>query len=502
MAYPTILDSLNNIVPGTAAGVSSTMNTPPTTGSTIINALNGGVNALETKVGIDNSLVVTTIDYLLKNTGGGHNHDGIGSKQILATGLSIAGLASNAILQVNAGGTAISSTGLIPPSSAIVGISDTQTISNKVNIGTDTGTQTLQNKTISTGSILDANADPSFSYHSMSRQAIINPAFQNWQRLQFSSNTTTNPSTSTYTADQWKVEIANTGVLPATIIHSQQTHTPGDIAGAYYFYRINVNSAGSGFGNNDYYRLTQPIESATRNLCGLSRKITLSFYAKSSIASYKLGYAFGQNYGTGGSPTAEESIMGGSVTLTTSWVKYTVSVTTNTLIGKTFGTNNDDSFKVYLFQMWGTTIGINYGLGVASSFVGSGNIDISQIQLCSGGVSLPYQPTNPADDLNRCKRYYQIAGFTGQALNVTSLLISAPFNPQLRVATTNVIINTNADGSGTDGSIDKYGTGSIVVISPTLTSTANYARQIVPGSGSPFVGAALYDGSIKVDVAL
>lgn len=69
MAYPSTLDSFTNPT------ANQTLNAP--SHSTIETAQNTAAAALETKVGIDSSAVVTTIDYLLKNTTSsdpGHKH--------------------------------------------------------------------------------------------------------------------------------------------------------------------------------------------------------------------------------------------------------------------------------------------------------------------------------------------------------------------------------------------------------------------------------------------
>lgn len=47
-----------------------------------INDLQTVVEALETKVGIDGSAIATTLDYKLKNTTAGHDHDGSNSKKV------------------------------------------------------------------------------------------------------------------------------------------------------------------------------------------------------------------------------------------------------------------------------------------------------------------------------------------------------------------------------------------------------------------------------------
>lgn len=292
----------------------------------------------------------------------------------------------------------------------------------------------------------------------MARQAIINGGFDISQRngLLFSS---ANPVTTTYLIDRWKVLFSNSGTLPTTITHSQQAHTPGDIPFAFYFYRIAPNGAGSGFGANDYYALVQPIEFGTRFLSGNGKKVTVSFWAKSSIASKRLGITLVQSYGTGGSPSASEVINGTNITLTATWTKYSWTFTTNTLTGKTFGTNNDDSLNLYFQVMWGTAIEAQVGAATAESFIGSGNIDISQVQFNTDEAILPYLPFGLNQELIRCQRYYeksfsintapaQAAGDTGAlayrgvVAGVNTFSLNVPYKVVKRISPSVTFYNT------------------------------------------------------------
>lgn len=47
-----------------------------------MNLVQDTIMNIEKKIGIDNSLVVTSLDYILKNTTGGHDHDGSDSKKL------------------------------------------------------------------------------------------------------------------------------------------------------------------------------------------------------------------------------------------------------------------------------------------------------------------------------------------------------------------------------------------------------------------------------------
>lgn len=109
------------------------------------------IEALQTKVGIDSSAVITSLDYILKNTTGGHDHDGTDSKKVIATNLDVAGLTALGLLRANAGGTALESAGVAV--SDLITATSTTTLTNKTLTApviatiVNTGTLTLPTST-------------------------------------------------------------------------------------------------------------------------------------------------------------------------------------------------------------------------------------------------------------------------------------------------------------------------------------------------------------------
>ncbi len=268
----------------------------------------------------------------------------------------------------------------------------------------------------SMGNIIDhetrlAIVEGAYPLTDMARQAIINGNFDVWQR-----GTTRTDSTDVsgyFLADRWLMQlVANGGTLP-TVTQSRLSLTPGDVPGTFYGYRINVNGAGTALGTSSQAYIAQKIENGTRFLCGSGKKVTLSFWAKSDISGKKLGVNLFQDYGLGGSPSATETLVGTTFSLTSTWTKYSFTFTTNTLVGKTFGTNNDDSLHLRIQSMWGTSIGSRFNTASAETFVGAGNIDIIQVEVCAGEVALPFQPRSFAEELALCQRYFEKSYDTG-----------------------------------------------------------------------------------------
>lgn len=244
--------------------------------------------------------------------------------------------------------------------------------------------------------------------HYISRQSVINGNFDIWQR---GTSLTLSANTLQFLSDRWQdYHNADSGTLP-TLIRSRQIINSGEVDKSFYCSRLNINGAGSGFGSNARGFYFQRAEYGTRYLCGNNKKVTVSFWARSSISNKRLGLYLIQSYGTGGSPSSSETINGANWTLTSSWAKYTCTFTTNTLSGKTFGTNNNDYLDIHFAYIWGD----NYKSFVNSTsnetYVGSGDIDIAQVQLCAGDQALTFNPISYDQELYKCQRYFELLGF-------------------------------------------------------------------------------------------
>lgn len=285
---------------------------------------------------------------------------------------------------------------------------------NKIYKKDSSGTETAVGGTKATASEVAIGTDDTkyttplavapYANQSMARQAIMNGNFDVWQR---GTSVALADVTVTYLADRWADSIdKNTGTLP-TLTRAKVALTSGQSYKTYYSSKLTTNGAGTSLGAGSYHTYSQKIENGTRYLCGDGKKVTVSFLASSSIANKKLGVYFVQAYGTGGSPTGVEVLNGTNFTLTSNLTFYSYTFTTNTLSGKTFGTNNDDYLQLAFMNMWGSTYQSWLGAGSAETYVGAGDIYIAQVQLCAGDVALPFQPKSFEEELRACMRYYE-----------------------------------------------------------------------------------------------
>lgn len=226
------------------------------------------------------------------------------------------------------------------------------------------------------------------------KNAIINGDFRINQRA-FTSTT----ADGAYGFDRW-LPFISTG----TVTYSAQTFTPGTAPVAGYeginFARI-ATSGQSVAGA--YSVLSQRIEDA-RTFAG--QTIVVSFWAKAASGTPKVGVQLRQNFGTGGSPSANVEIPISAVTLSTSWARYSVSVAVPSVSGKTFGTTANSSYLQ--LNLW-TSSGSDSATLSSNIGIQNATIDFWGVQAEAGSVATAFQTATGTiqGELAACQRYYQ-----------------------------------------------------------------------------------------------
>jgi hypothetical protein len=211
------------------------------------------------------------------------------------------------------------------------------------------------------------------------KNKVINGDFGVWQR----GTSKVLTSGDTYLADRWRTGMS--AISSGTITVSQQTFTPGTapVAGyeSAYFWRIAGASTPTGL---SYLATDQPIEDI-RTLAG--QTVTFSFWAKSDV-NRNVDIGFVQYFGVGGSATLQPTI--GTVAVTTSWSRLSITYVVPSIVGKTIGPNSCGVFRVYhpqnvnfTFDMWG-------------------------VQMEAGPVATPFTTASGSvgGELALCQRYY------------------------------------------------------------------------------------------------
>jgi hypothetical protein len=207
------------------------------------------------------------------------------------------------------------------------------------------------------------------------KNKIINGDFGIWQR-----GTSFNATSGVFTADRWlSYQDAGTGTT------TQQTFTPGTAPVAGYEGTYFIRSAKTSTASGTHVPVYQRIEDA-RLFAG--QTATISFWAKADTTTV-VTPAIYRNYGTGGSTT--ESFSASTITLTSSWARYSATFTIPSISGKTVGTNSclevqpiriTDSLT-HTFDVWG-------------------------VQFEAGPVATPFQTATGTiqGELAACQRYY------------------------------------------------------------------------------------------------
>ena len=225
------------------------------------------------------------------------------------------------------------------------------------------------------------------------RNVLHNGRFNVWQRG-------AGPFTSNYTADRWGLaDVTDTmSATQVTATDSDRTAI-GDESVRTFLQVAVVGDAGS----SSFSYFNQPIE-RLRRLAG--KTTTLSFWARSTAGTPRLGINALQYMGTGGSPSAHAWALatGNTVTLSTTWTRYTSVITMPSAIGKTLGTDDNSYTGLAFFTSsgGGSSSAPSGGIGTQSF-----TLQIWGVQLEIGSTATPLEALDPEDDLRHCQRFYQ-----------------------------------------------------------------------------------------------
>jgi hypothetical protein len=212
------------------------------------------------------------------------------------------------------------------------------------------------------------------------KNKIINGDFGVWQRGTSFTLGLTNPA---YVADRFQVGF---NIVPTNVTVTRQTATPGELVipgygDAKYYQKITSTTVGS----MTVMTLATQIEDV-QTFAG--QTVTFSFYAKADSNRSLTGGILRQNFGSGGSTSVNVSLA--SANLTTSWQRFTSTITLGSISGKTIGANNH--------------LLIRYDLPVANGAV----IDTFGWQVEAGSTATAFQTATGTiqGELAACQRYY------------------------------------------------------------------------------------------------
>jgi hypothetical protein len=309
------------------------------------------------------------------------------------------------------------------------------------------------------------------------KNKIINGDFGVWQR----GTSFTGYATKTYTADRWTSEYAGTG---ATRTVSRQTFTPGTapVAGYEGQFYLSYNRSVAGTSPGDY--LTYRIEDV-RAFAG--QTATISFWAKANASMSLSDITFYQEFGSGGSGTTTTTTS--AKTITTSWARYTTTVSVPSVSGKTIGTSSD--------------LAIYFVLPSSGTFT----FDIWGVQLESGSTATAFQTATGTiqGELGACQRYYYklTNGVVNAALmaafyySASSINAYVPFPVTMRTSPTiDQVTGTNYYSFVRNGGTDTFNsftldqanaTGVAIYNNSEASGTAGQAGYIFANNAAAFL---------------
>jgi hypothetical protein len=322
--------------------------------------------------------------------------------------------------------------------------------------------------------------------------AIINGAFEINQRG-FTSSTAF-----AYTFDRW-LNTVNGGTVTA----SAQTFTPGSAPISGYEARNFLRTITTGQTAAGAYALANQRIEDVRTFAG--ETVTLSFFAKAGSGTPKMAVSLEQNFGTGGSPSAAVSTHGGQVTLSTSWARYSVTISVPSIAGKTLGTNNNSILTAALWFSAGTDFNSETGsLGIQSN-----TFDIWGVQLEAGSTATPFRrnANSLQGELAACQRYYYRLGTEHNSFGSGSFADSLNSYHQVRML---VPMRTSPTISFSAVGTFKHAVPGVADVTLTNIIASNpkaYDFQVVASSGSNAAfqtgrGATFFSaGSATIDVS-
>jgi hypothetical protein len=201
-----------------------------------------------------------------------------------------------------------------------------------------------------------------------------------------------------------------------------------------------------------------------------NQTVTISFWAKAASGTPSVSFEFRQGFGTGGSPSDTVEAAGGAqkFAISTSWTRYSKTITLPSIAGKTLGTNNNSRLEC---NIW-VSAGAGFNARTNSLGIQSNTFDIWGLQVEAGSVATPFATATGtlATELTACKRYFRktydinvtpgTSGANGyQYSSLLSVANNSPYNAHIiegmRTAPTVVIYGHN----GTAGTVSEGSNG-------------------------------------------
>ena len=250
----------------------------------------------------------------------------------------------------------------------------------------------------------------------------------------FSSTTTTG----TYTFDRWAC-----GMSDGTVTVSAQVFTPGSAPVAGYEFANYVRIVTSGqTATSASSNFVQRIEDI-RTFAG--QTVTVSFWAKAATGTPQIAVGGTQNFGTSGSSFVRLTAQ--KVTLSTSWARYSATLSVPSISGKTIGTGN----STLIMEFW-VSSGSDFATRTDTLGIQNNTFEMAGFQVEEGSVATAFQTATGTiqGELAACQRYYVRYSSTdvfhsyanGMTTSTTVGYVTVPLPVEMRTAPTTLDTST------------------------------------------------------------
>lgn len=212
-----------------------------------------------------------------------------------------------------------------------------------------------------------------------------------------------------YTADRWTAATGTAGGSRSITVQAASDADRTAIADEHatsFLQAVVTGGAAAG----DYDAINQYIETVRRTS---NKTVAVSFWAKAASGTPKIGVNLQQYYGAGGSPSTATWQTAQSVTLSTTWTRYTLIFDVPSTTGKTLGTAGDALILGLFLSSGATSNAVAGSIGVQN-----GTFSLWGLQLEIGPAPSALEKPDVEVELAECQRFYQkytgvrIAGYT------------------------------------------------------------------------------------------
>jgi hypothetical protein len=262
-----------------------------------------------------------------------------------------------------------------------------------------------------------------------------------------------------YTADRYGTTGGGGDTISDSVVALADTDRAaiGDEAAQNAYQRVFTGSSAAGANS----AFMQAIE-AIRRISG--KTIIVSFWARASTGTPRIGVAYQQSFGSGGSPSAAVAgPIGATAPLSGTWTRYSLTAALPSASGKTFGTTAGTDFTRIIFVTSDQPNTYGTGVGVQSGTVLLWGV---QLEIAQTGQTQPtlLEKPDPRYDLSNCQRFFQVSAPLGSngvpALTNPLVLQSSgggvapgyfgatmPFTTRMRTTPTFITWDTNGTGN-------------------------------------------------------